>query len=392
MLALLTVGTGTAGRSSNLASGLRTTLTQLAPRRFWLAPSAHEDSRATADLVREGFAGFAPASAPDPYFTLADPDDLEGCRHGLRSALAALRRELRPGEQLVVNPTSGTKQMTAAAVLAALDEGVGEIVFTVGQRADGVVVTGTERLTAFDPAGYFREHDLATARNLFAAGAFFAAARVLREHRAALPRAHATALACHHWQRLDYAAATAAAASGREDLRSELSRRAQLAATGTPSLEILADLLAWSGHAVRTDDPELALATAYKALEYAARLAFHARTGLVLPCAHRELASLPLSPDWLGRAAATQRDDGTVAPGLTQLMHALRELGHALGERFLDDRRLRDLTLARNAATHDIRPIAPAEARATLDRVRNLLAATLPPLPAVTIPEDLPAG
>ena len=391
-LLLLTVGTGTAGRTSNLAAGLRRAIELTAPDRFWLVPSTDEISLLVADEVRAHLPAFAPWSAEAPYHPIAAPDDLEACRKHLRDIIENLQHRLSPGQRLLVNPTSGTKQMTAAAVLAALDEGVGDIVFIAGERADGVVVTGTERLTAFDPAGYFREHDFATAQDLFAAGAFAAAARLLRPHRAALPRAHATALACHHWQRFDYEAAIRAAATGQEDLRCELARRAHPAATRMPTLDILADLVAWADHAVRIGDADFALTTSYKALEYAARLAFHERTGLVFACPHRELAQLPLSSEWLSRAAANQRDDGTVAPGLLQVMYGLSELGHALGRLFLDDSRLRELTLARNATTHDIRPVAPAEAQALLNRVRNLLAAALPPLPSVVLPRELPGN
>lgn len=80
---LLTVGTGTAGKTSNLAAGLRATIERIAPRRFWLAPSSAPDSTAMAELVREGFASFCPATITDPFFTLSDPDDLEGCRRTL---------------------------------------------------------------------------------------------------------------------------------------------------------------------------------------------------------------------------------------------------------------------------------------------------------------------
>ena len=152
-LLILTVGTGTAGRHSDLASGLRRTLELLNPRKFWLVPSTAPDSLAIADLIAEGHASYG------GRFPLEHPDDLESSRQHIRSVIRRVRGQVKEGERLLVNPTSGTKQMTAAATLAALDEQIGDIVFTTGDRADGVVKTGTERITAFNPAGYFRERD-----------------------------------------------------------------------------------------------------------------------------------------------------------------------------------------------------------------------------------------
>ena len=68
-----------------------------------------------------------------------------------------------PSDRLLVNPTSGTKQMSVAAVLAALDEEVGMVIFTVGDRADGVVKTGTERMAEVNTAEFYLQQDLAQA-------------------------------------------------------------------------------------------------------------------------------------------------------------------------------------------------------------------------------------
>jgi hypothetical protein len=390
-LALLTIGTGIGARST-LSEGLRTTLSQLGPRRFWLVPSAHPDSVATADLVREGFEAFASWSPDAPYRTLADHDDLDGCRRILRETIAAIRKELQTGERLVLNPTSGTKQMTAAAILAALDQGIGDIVFTTGKRTDGLVVAGTEQQTAFDPAGYFRERDLESAQELFASGAFLAAARILSRHRSALPHAVATALTCHHWRRLDYTTAVSAAATGREDLRQHLIRRAECRKSGSRSPEILADIVAWADHAKHLEDAELCVNGAYKALEYAARLAFQTRTGLVLPCHYDELSRLDLSEEWLRRAAENTRSDGIAATGVWQVLRALQYLGDSLGCGFFEDPLLCEFVFRRNESVHDTRPVNMTEAEHDLQHLNTLFATSLPGLPSVWLPTSLPEG
>ena len=108
-LLILTVGTGTAGRHSDLASGLRRTLELLNPRKFWLVPSTAPDSLAIADLIAEGHASYG------GRFPLEHPDDLESSRQHIRSVIRRVRGQVKEGERLLVNPTSGTKQMTAAA-------------------------------------------------------------------------------------------------------------------------------------------------------------------------------------------------------------------------------------------------------------------------------------
>ena len=179
-LLILTVGTGTAGKHSNVASGLANTIRQVRPRRFWLVPSASEKSTPVADLIREEVAdlgSFASWSESAPYHAIPDHDDIHQCRRFVREVIAAAKRELRPGERLVVNPTSGTKQMSAGATLAALDEEVDQIDFTSGERVDGVVKTGTEVVQSFDLRGFLFQRDLRTADQLFQHGAFYAAAR-----------------------------------------------------------------------------------------------------------------------------------------------------------------------------------------------------------------------
>lgn len=394
-LLLLTVGTGTAGRTSNLVAGLRRAIELSAPERFWLLPSTDEISLLTADEVRSGNAGFAPWNDASPYRSIAKPDDLESCRTHVRAVIRQLRGQLRPGQRLLVNPTSGTKQMTAAAVLAALDEGIGDLVFISGERADGVVVTGTERLTVFDPSGYFRERDLDTARDLFAAGAFEPAARVLARHGTASGSARSLCLALHHWRRFAYANAVTAATGHHEDLRRALAQRAQHAATGAPSLLLLADVLAWAEHARSLGEAGDCLTLAYKALELAARFALQDTFGLTPLRSGR----FPLDAV-RATAQSTETDarltklgrEGEITLGLALACNLLAENDHPLGHAFDEDPRLRQLTFVRNESVHDLRPPEMSEAQALLDRVRSLLAQTLPPLPSVSIPLTFPAS
>ena len=349
-LLVLTVGTGTAGKHSDLASGLKHTIELLAPRQFWLVPSTAPDSLTIAELVAEN------QPAYQGRFPLENPDDLEACRQHIRAVIGEIRPALQPGERLLVNPTSGTKQMTAAATLAALDELIGDIVFTTGDRADGVVITGTERITTFDPADFFRERDLKLAREFFEAGDFSAAARVLKPHNAKLTREYATAFTCHHWRRFDY------------DNAKRYGQGFGIVSADRKPRDIIADILAWSGHALQHHDPDTSIRLTYKALEHAARLFLEEETGL--------------APDERGRYDATavsnlrtsyipDRDKQWIALGLQAIVKILTGLGHPFGIGF--DFRLFELSCIRNEGAHDIRPADNREAQSYLDRATTLI-------------------
>ena len=90
-LLILTVGTGTAGKKSDLAQGLLNTIEKIQPRKFWLVPSTSEISqnitKYIVDYINEfgGNPGFAGRLGP-----IEKPDDLSCCRQTLRTAIRAV--------------------------------------------------------------------------------------------------------------------------------------------------------------------------------------------------------------------------------------------------------------------------------------------------------------
>lgn len=353
-LLILTVGTGTAGIHSDLASGLRRTLELLKPRKFWLIPSTSPDSLAIADLIAEGRPAYA------GRFPLEQPDDLESSRQHIRLVISQVRGRVKESERLFVNPTSGTKQMTAAATLAALDEQIGDIVFTTGERADGVVKTGTERITVFKPAEYFLERDLALAREFFKAGDFYAAERILKPHNITNTQEYTTAYTCHHWRRFDY----------------DRAKAYDKALENRSPRDIVADILAWSGHALAHDDPDGSVRLTYKALEHAARLYLQEETGLK-PDKNGRYKTAGVSGLRTSFVPDSRNSDITL--GLQNIVKILNDLGHAFGTGF--DRKLRDLSDIRNEATHDLRPVAVREAQTFLQLAIRRIGIAPTPLP-----------
>jgi hypothetical protein len=364
---VLTIGTGTAGKSSNLPQGILNTLRQAKPVAYWLVPSSSPDSIATADLIRADHPqGFQSWSESAPYRLIEAPDDLPSCRATLRDVIAAARARLPADGRLVVNPTSGTKQMSAGATLAALDEEIGEIVFTVGDRADGVVVTGTERMAGFATDQFLMERALREADMLYRSGAFLAAEKLLSRWRGRLEadRVMRVARCAHEWHRLNYRAAATAAAVFDETIRCHLDGLAGDVASGQPSERVLADLVAGADDLREWGDAEEAATRYYKSIEYAARMRICANLGVKPPFRPEHFAELRL------------REPVRCPPGLNQMMEILQALGDPMADGFTDS--LRKALRARNESMHDIRPVEAREAQYLCDRMRNFLAPIFP--------------
>ncbi len=379
-LLILTVGTGTAGQHSDLHAGLTATIRAIRPRRYWLAPSADRNSIAMAELIRDDCPdGFTPADEAAGFFVIPNYDDIFDCRAVMRQAIAAAKNHLRPDEKLLVNPTSGTKQMSAGATLAALDEEIGDLVFTVGKRADGVVKTGTERLVSFSTRDFFADRDLRAADLLFRNGAYSAAVRLLDRYAdlpaAAKPRARA--LSMFEWQRLNYAPAAAHAALFDQRAGEYLRGLARDVEANRLSLPVLCDLLHGADALRRWNDCEEAVARYYKALEYALRLRLAQALEKTPPFKIQDLRPL-LPPKLINELRP--RNDGMIAPGMAWMLQALAHLGDPFAGACQADKALLGKFRLRNERVHDIRPVQPAEAQSFCDRLNNLFANNMPEL------------
>jgi CRISPR-associated protein (TIGR02710 family) len=300
----------------------------------------------------------------------------------LRQLIAQAKIELQPGERLIVNPTSGTKQMSAGATLAALDEEIGEIVFTVGERADGVVKTGTERIASFSTQVFFAERALREAERLFDAGAFDGAARLLEPYDflAEAVKARDVAACLHHWQRLDFKEARRIAAqSTASALVATRSRLDGLAKGGELNLPVLAELLHSAAELRRWGAHEDSLARSYRALELAAKIRLKQEHGIAPPYALEALCDAAPS---LANKLRITADDGYCAIGLRRSFDILKALNDEFAHEYFAERRLRDLLNLRHEtiAGHGTENVSPAQADEAARLLDTLLARHFPEL------------
>lgn len=214
---IVTVGAGARGRHADPAQGLAAMLRARNPFRFLLIPSRSREATQTAERVltllgREIRTAFEPWSETQPFLAIDRHDSMESARAAVAAAIRAVRQRF-PDAAIAINAASGTKQMAAGAVLAALDEGVGRVEFGAGERREGEARPGREAALPFDAARWRagRAADLAATSwdNQFfpaAAAAFDTAAACLPAHDpfhqrlGALARAAGAIAAKEHFQ------------------------------------------------------------------------------------------------------------------------------------------------------------------------------------------------
>jgi len=400
----MTVGTGTAGPHSNLVLGLRNTLALVQPDRYWLIPSASPDSTAVADLVRELHThGFEPWSPSTPYHAIEQHDSIRHCRDTVAEVLRHVRPLCKTGDRILMNPTSGTKQMSAGATLAALDLEADEIQFTVGDRADGVVITGSERLERFDPSEVFVSRDLRIAEELSRAGSHFAAHRLLSRHsrHSRLSTLNALdhrlvagsqneklqklvlasnlsslALCLHEWERQNYEAARQLAAACHlpqmATARAPLQLLSEAAKTAKPNAAIVADLLHTGSILHQRGDHEASLFIVCRALETGLRLRLMEKTGLCDPYSLEILRTLSIKRSLIERCENNSHDHVTARLGLKQVVEILSSLGCPLANDYNEERRLSRFVGLRNEYTHAVRHIKESESQEFHELVSRL--------------------
>lgn len=100
---------------------------------------------------------------------LPDPDDVDGIYRSICLFLEGLFTDRYTPDEIVVDYTSGTKAMSAGAVLAAVAKGIGTLSYVSGKRGDGGrVIPGTEKVLTISPKEAYADRLVTQALQLFA--------------------------------------------------------------------------------------------------------------------------------------------------------------------------------------------------------------------------------
>ncbi len=270
---------------------------------------------------------------------LAEPDSLPDCYAAMRAALARLATD-RPGWRLVADYTSGTKTMSVALSLAALEAGW-QLSLVRGTRTDLVKVLNGSEMAALVNAWEVRaDQQINEARRLFNAHAYAAAGALLEslartgplsyELQRSVTRWVGLCRAFDAWDRFDHARA-------HQLLEPYQSRtvpqwrflKALMGWERATGYEPILDLMRNAERRAARGRYDDAVARLYRALEMLAQTRLGERT----PSLTTGDLDVSLLPDGLRKKYEALRDpsDGKIKLGLRQDYELLAELDDPLG-------------------------------------------------------------
>ncbi len=349
---ILSVGTGR--NREDIAAALVFSIRQNGARRAVFLCSAK--TRAETLPVVVGQLGW-----PEDCYRVhvcADEDNVETLFVEWNQAWDELLAGWRPA-RVIVDFTSGTKPMSAAAAMLGISRGAEALSYVVGRRDEtGRVVESTD-VRSLLPALVLAHRRLTLAADHFNAGSFAAARDIAAEYlkitampddrlREVARSVHFIASACEAWDRFDY---TQAARHLRDSQRywnqwqwvmdsarlkavQQLIHAARDAATGRGALEpaLAADLLASAQRCMRRQDWDDAVARLYRACELLAQLKllrdYGQQTGNIDP------EKLPEDLRQQYRDRKSRADGGRLKLGLEQSFTLLEQLADPLGREF----------------------------------------------------------
>jgi len=269
---------------------------------------------------------------------LPEPDDLSGCYAQLRSALMQLK-EAHSDWRFLADYTGGTKTMTAALTLAALEAGY-EFSLVKGTRADLVKVRNGTEMAALVNVGEVRaRQQMDEAQRLFNRYAYASAAEILQntlravflppELQREITERVGLCRAFDAWDRFDHSQARVLLETHKKQFET-LWKFLKLISGAKPGYAPVLDLLCNAERRAVRGRYDDAVARLYRALEMLAQIRLEQRP--------ERLISGNLNPTLLPEilqakyeALREQGEKGKVKLGLRQDYELLAELADPLG-------------------------------------------------------------
>ena len=382
-----TVGTGTAGETSNVSEGIAAAIKFRSPEQCRLLPSASEESVAVAQIIQENVVRTGINIASTDIIPLTSHDDILRCRQEIRTIIRNLKKSL-PQCEIILNPTSGTKQMTSAAMLAAIDEGIEQIEYISGPRQDGVIITGQEQISSVSARGILAEYAGQNALSLLNGGAYQGAAELLKSYKEQLPQTAAAAATLAARNRFNYRGAIQACSTmpgGIWQEQRQLLNQMTLAAW--PSPVHLADMLNFVSRQLEFDEREEALAMLYRICEAACKVRIRDEIcgGKLSAEGIIGCTDITLDKNTKDKMRAQEREYGEPLLGLKDCKDILRKSRFKLIQ-VLNDRNCWNTLQLRNKTRfgHDNQFIAEAELKqlnALFSKITEALAEQWPGIP-----------
>jgi len=343
-----------------------------------------------------------PLTCDEPRL-VEDGNDVEDCCATVERLIRATTEDGGNPEEIFVDFTSGTKAMSAGAVLAAIGLECGGLVYVTGRRApNGRVISGTERVITIAPNRILIESRRRLIGNLFNSFQYEACLRIIQDvrdraadqdlqvewdHLSDLLRAYSWwdrfdhQKALHHFSRLPkgWSERWHIDTSRSKEMVSRIARQRERHAVTRDirekySEEMLADLLANAERRSQEGKYDDAIARLYRAIELVAQLVLSRRG---VDSSNARLEDLP------DNLRETYTDAGSpIRIGQEKAFSLLQALGEEIGRGYWENRTLRNYLSKRNSSilAHGIDPVSQETYHELSREVHHLASIAFPRL------------
>jgi len=351
---VISVGTGTrASRQSirSLAEAIVRSIRHHNPDKTYLVVTRESMETTVPEIL--------PKIKPMDYelIQISNPDNIQSIYEEIRPRIKEIREQC---ENLTIDYTSGTKAMTAGLAVLATIFGADELSYITGKRKAGIVQPGTEQIVPIRPYFIVAEQKMREAIRFFNRNQFSATITILEQTRKTIrdPKIikQTTPLlqlakAYEQWDKFHHEKAFKTMKKIKiPELAGNKQFLGQLIGNlrredGKPEPYYVADLINNAERRAGESKYDDAVARLYRTMELIAQYRLRKNYGIDPSNAETEKIPQSLMEKW-----NIPKDRKTVKLALNSDYELLDALGDPLGQKYLEDRKLKNLLLKRNAS------------------------------------------
>lgn len=384
---ILAVGTGT-GAEANIVKPLIKTVRNSRPDYVgFLVSEGPDGSRPNADSIIQEL-----NLENYEIISLPNPDELDQIFKESNNLTRNIMARGFECSDISVDFTSGTKAMTSGLVLSAVANNCGELKYITGERKDGIVIEGTEKILTISPSAILAHHDIKIGMRLMRLYRFDTALDLFKGINTALLDEHDAGLvknlkhiasAYGHWDKFNhysFLGESGKASYGQAELKmfkiqKTTDRRLRTIGEnlkkGFISEDVLADLFNNASRRTEEGKYDDAVSRLYRLVEMLAQWVLAKDYGL--STSDIDLEKVP--PEMHGELENNRdKSDSTIKIGLEKSYRLLEALGSELGQAFFKNK-VRGKIKIRNESilAHGTQPIIEKDCRSLLNLTHQFL-------------------
>jgi len=314
---------------------------------------------------------------------IKDMNDVNGIYEEVSKKLRELKEK---GYDLVVDFTSGTKAMSAGAVLAATSENA-TISYVAGKRVGGKVVRGEEQVLSYSPVKGMVDSEIKILRELFNTYQYESCMEVIKrieemtsdpEITERLKRYRQLVEGYSLWDRFDHKKALEILRAFDHSIVNIERNKKILLKMERENYEnydlLIVDILNNARRRMEEGKYDDAMARLYRTVEliaqYRLKMKYEIDTSDVDTW---HLKTLGMERKVLEKYEELRDEKGKIKLGLKKDFELLQDLGDEVGKKFLEDKKMQDLLSRRNNSilAHGLVPVKQEDAERMFESVRE---------------------